>query len=190
MSETTLHISKASFMMGVWGLAILVASMVNQWFTPPNTDFLLLMWGLATLVGLGAHLISMVKGLGLNLGAWIGVVLVGWGFTLYVIKLDNGAHMDMFGDMAGVWLILLGLGYVATAFQVDKRFLIIAALHLAAGVILELSARRVVVVDAIDANSTLIFGLVGGLTLIVAALPFWYAPARNSQQIAQSGLVR
>lgn len=128
-----------------------------------------------TVLGIGFQLISMVRGLGLNLGIWIILMICGWLFTFYVIKFEEGIHIYLFGDLSGVWLILLWIGYVATAFQVDKRFLIVAALHLGVGALLELASRGLVSFEILNTYSTLIFGLVGGLPLMIAAIPIWFA---------------
>jgi hypothetical protein len=109
--------------------------------------------------------------------AWLVPIAAGWIFTFYVVKWDNGAHIDLYGDLAGVWLILLGLGYVATGLQVHRRFLILGALHLGVGVLLEISARQVLALPFLDTYSTLIFSLVAGLTALIGALPLWYRPA-------------
>jgi hypothetical protein len=171
-TESDLHIPKVSFLLASWGLLIFLGGVINQWFNL-SADFTLLLWVGITILGIAAQLIANVKGMGINLGIWLGLIVVGWVFTYYVVKFDNGAHIDLFGDLSGVWLILLGIGYIATAFQVDKRFLIVAGLHLLAGALLELSSRQIVAIGFLDSFSTLIFGLVGGLPLIVAALPVW-----------------
>jgi hypothetical protein len=151
---------------------LFLGGVINQWFNL-SADFTLLLWVGITILGIAAQLITMVKGLGFNLGIWIALMVAGWIFTYYVVKFDNGAHIDLFGDMSGVWLILLGIGYIATAFQVDKRFLIVAGVHLLVGALLELSSRQVVSIEFLDSYSPLIFGLVGGIPLMVAALPVW-----------------
>jgi hypothetical protein len=190
-TELDLRVPKVTILLGSWGLLIFLGGVINQWFNL-SADFTLLLWVGITILGIAAQLITMVKGLGFNLGIWVALMVAGWLFTYYVVKFDNGAHIDLFGDMAGVWLILLGIGYIATAFQVDKRFLIVAGVHLLVGALLELSSRRVVSIEFLDSYSPLIFGLVGGIPLMVAALPFWLekpeatapetAPARSTNQ--------
>jgi hypothetical protein len=187
MKELGLNIPKVSFLLASWGLLILLGGVINQWFNL-SADFTLLLWVGITILGIAAQLISMVRGLGLNLAVWIVLIIVGWLFTYYVVKFDGGSHIDLFGDLAGVWLILLGLGYVATAFQVDKRFLIVAALHLVVGALMELSSRQVASIGFLDTYSALLFGLVGGIPLMVAALPFWVKeeqPQKTPQYSAQ-----
>lgn len=191
-TELDLRVPKVTVLLGSWGLLLFLGGVINQWFNL-SADFTLLLWVGITVLGIAAQLITMVKGLGINLGIWIALMVAGWAFTYYVVKFDNGSHIDLFGDMSGVWLILLGIGYIATAFQVDKRFLIVAAIHLLVGALLELSSRQVVSIVFLDTYSPLIFGLVSGLTLMVAALPFWLekpkaeAPADNvsSQNLQQ-----
>src|SRR5579859_7745729 len=145
-----LHLPKARFLMASWGLLILLAGGIPQFFDLPNPDFVLLLWGGVTLLGFLGQTACLVRGLQQNFSAWLIVTVLGWLFTFYVIKFDNGQHVDLFGDLAGVWLILLGLGYLATSYHVNRRFLILAALHLGSGALLELSARRVLPISFID----------------------------------------
>ncbi len=168
--KSEIVLSKASLQLGAWGLVMLVGGAMSQWFNL-SADFLLVLWGGATVLGLAGQIVGLVRGMNVNLAIWIGLILVGWLFTLYVTKFENGVHVDLYGDLAGVWLVLLGLGYIATALQVDKRFFVIAALHLLVGGLVELSARQIVSIAFVDANSSLLVGLVGGLPLLVAALP-------------------
>lgn len=179
--ELELRIPKVSFILAGWGLLIFLGGVINQWFNL-SADFTLWLWAGITVLGVAAQVISMVRGMGLNLGIWLALIVIGWLFTYYVVKFDGGSHVDLFGDLPGVWLILLGLGYVATAFQVDKRFLILAALHLLVGFLMELSSRRVVTIEFLDSYSALIFGLVGGIPLMVAALPAWIPRPQTQPQ--------
>ena len=185
LDQRILRINKAVFMMAVWGLLILLASIINQFFDLPNPDYVLFLWAGVTLLGIAGQTISLVRGLQLNLTIWLIVMAIGWVFTFYVVKFDDGAHIELYGDLAGVWLILLGIGHLFTAFHVVKLFLFLGALHIAVGLLLELSARGIVRIDILDAYSTLIFGLVAGGTLIVASLPMWYRPAKPAPSPAQ-----
>jgi hypothetical protein len=169
MNANSLNIPKVSFMLAGWGLVILLGGIINQWFGL-NADATLWLWAGVSLLGLLAQLAAMVRGLGLNLVAWLAAIAIGWGFTYYVTKFDGGSHADLYGDLAGVWLILLGLGYVATAFQVDKRFLALAGLHLLVGALMELSIHQIVPVEVLDSYAALVFGVVGGLPLLAAGL--------------------
>lgn len=180
LDQRIIRINKAVFMMGAWGMLILLASIINQFFDLPNPDYVLYLWAGVTLLGIAGQTISLVRGLQLNLTIWLVVMAVGWVFTYYVVKFDDGAHIDLFGDLSGVWLILLGIGHLFTAFHVVKRFLLLGSFHIVVGLLLELSARGIVRVDFLDSYSTLIFGLVAGGTLIVASLPMWYKPAKTA----------
>ena len=71
-------------------------------------------------------------------------------------------------------MILLRHRLPATAYHVERHFLIFAALHIVVGVLMELSARGVMRIGFLDTYSTLIFGVVAGLPLLIAALPQWY----------------
>src|SRR5438067_2537987 len=177
MKAVTLRIQKAAFMMAAWGILILAASVMTQFFEL-SADYVLLMWAGATVLGIVAQVYCLVNGLQANLTVWIVLIAIGWGFTLFVMKFDNGSHIDLYGDQAGVWLILMGLGYVATAFHVVKRFLILAVIHIVAGIVMELSARGKVPIDFLNTYSSLVFGLVAGVPLIIAGLPMWYRPAQ------------
>lgn len=174
MQKSNLNIPKVSFILGVWGLLLVLGGVINQWWGL-NVDNTLWLWAGISILGIMAQLAGLMKGLWLNMAAWLVAMLIGWGFTFYVIKFNNGANAELYGDLPGVWLILLGLAYVVTAFQVDKRLFSVAALHLLVGILMELSYRRIVTVDFIDSYSTVLFGLVSGLPLLIGALPFWYA---------------
>jgi hypothetical protein len=63
---------------------------------------------------------------------------------------------------------------------VDKRFFAFAALHILVGLLMELSARQIVSIGVLDQYSSLIFGLVAGIPLIIAALPVWYTSANRA----------
>src|SRR5439155_19415765 len=143
MKAVTLRIPKAAFMMAAWGILILAASVMTQFFEL-SADYVLLMWAGATALGILAQVYCLVNGLQANLTVWIVLIAIGWGFTFFVMKFDNGSHIDLYGDQAGVWLILMGLGYVASAFHVVKRFLVLAVVHIVAGIVMELSARGIV----------------------------------------------
>jgi hypothetical protein len=178
LDQRSVRINKAVFLLAGWGLLILLASLINQFFDLPSPDYVLYLWGGVTVLGIACQAIAMVRGLGQNFAVWIVVILLGWVFTVYVVKFDNGSHIDLYGDLAGVWLILLGVGHLATAYHVVRRFLLVGAIHIVVGLMLELSARGIVPVDFLNAYSTLIFGLVAGGSLIVSALPMWYRPKK------------
>lgn len=175
-NRMSLSVGKVNIILGAWGLAMLIGGVASQSFGL-SADTTLLVWGALTAIGVAAQIASFVRGLEMNITAWLIVIVAGWAFTLYVTKMSGG---DLYPDLAGVWLILLGLGYVATAFQVDKRFFAFAALHILVGLLMELSARQIVSIGVLDQYSSLIFGLVAGIPLIIAALPVWYTPANRA----------
>ena len=180
MTDTTIRVPKARLILAGWGLPILLAGMITQWFDLPNPNYALLLWAGVSLLGVAAQVVGLVRGLGPNLGLWLLLIFIGWAFTLYVVTLDNGTHIALYGDVPGVWLALLGVGYLATAFQVDKRFLAVAALHFGGAIALEAVARGSISVDFLADNGPLLFGLIGGLSPLVAALPIWTAARRHA----------
>src|SRR5687767_257247 len=104
LDRITLRISKASFVMASWGFLILSASLVNQYFIPVSYDTLIAMWSVATVLGIIAQVVCLARKLGPNFAVWLVVIVVGWLFT----------HTRFYAHFAGVWLLLLGVGYVAT----------------------------------------------------------------------------
>jgi hypothetical protein len=181
LDRITLRISKASFVMASWGFLILSASLVNQYFIPVSYDTLIAMWSVATVLGIIVQVFCLARKLGPNFAVWMVVIVAGWLFT----------HTQYYADFAGVWLLLLGIGYVATAVQVNRRFTALAVLHLAAGVVFELSARKIVPMPWLDSHTPLAFGLVAGLSMIVGALPIWYRPkepqATQAHEVSANG---
>jgi hypothetical protein len=188
-NTVTLRINKAAFTLGAWGLLILLASLVNQFFIPPSLEAVYALWSAVTLLGILAQAICLARGLGTNFAVWIVVMVIGWLFT----------HSGFYADIPGVWLILLGVGYVATAFQIHMRFMWLAGLHLAVGALMELAAHNIVSFPLLVSYASLVFGLVAGLPLVIGVLPVWYrprqpaanpAPARaavGNEPVAQAG---
>ena len=175
LKSSHLRINKAPTMMGVWGLLILLGSIMQQYFEI-KIDYVLIMWGLATLLGIAAQAVCLVRGLGQNFGVWMGVIVVGWFLTLYIIKLDSGYNIEYVADLPAIWLALLGVGYAVTAYHVTKRFWILAGISFLFAIILELPARGIMAIDFLVENSTLLFGIFAGVPLIVASLPYFYRP--------------
>ena len=168
-------INKAPALMGSWGLAVLLASVMNQFFEL-STNNSLLMWGLLTVLGIVGHSVCYLRGLGKNFAVWVGLITVGWLFTLYVFKWDNGANIALLADLPAAWLALIGVGYVATALQIDRRFFYLAGVHFAVAAVMELSARGIMPIDFVDEYAALIFGLTVSIPLFVASLPQFYHP--------------
>lgn len=168
LEHNPLRLSRAGIVMAVWGALILGVGLYNQW-NFPSMEMILMLWGGVTVVGLAVQGLCEVKDQRTNFLAWVGVVLLGWAFTLYAIYATNYAYFDHLG---GVWLILLGLAYVPTALQIDRRYWIFAGLHFLAGGLMELSAFKLLPADMmsfLDRNTPLLIGVIGGGTLLVAA---------------------
>jgi hypothetical protein len=173
LENNPLRLSRAGLLMLTWGVAIVIAGGLTQWVRFSSLDSILHLWGAVTLVGVAVQVVCQVRDQGFNCAAWVAALAIGWAFTFYVIDFENGAHLNLYGDLAGVWLILFGLAYVDTARRIDSRFLWLAELHLAVGGLMELSAHGIVGVPIIspllNSYGSLIFGLVSGAPLIVAS---------------------
>jgi|GEM_PF-1362949 len=168
LERNPLRLSRAGIVMAVWGALILCMGLYNQW-NFPSMETILMLWGGVTVVGLAVQGLCEVKDQRANFLAWVGVVLLGWAFTLYAIYATNYAY---FGHLGGVWLILLGLAYVPTALQIDRRYWIFAGLHFLVGGLMELSAFKLLPADMmnfLDRNTPLLIGVIGGGTLLAAA---------------------
>jgi hypothetical protein len=178
--RNTMTINKAPALMLAWGLAVLLASLVGQYFELEQ-DYLLIFWAGLTLLGIAGHSLCYMRGLGKNFSIWMGLIGVGWLFTLFVFKWDNGANIALIADLPAVWLALLGVAYIVTALQIDRRFFYIAGFTFAVALILELSARRIVRIDFINEYAQLIFGLAVSIPLFVASSARYYKPKPKTE---------
>jgi hypothetical protein len=168
LEHNPVRLSRAGIVMAVWGALILGVGLYNQW-NFPSMETILLLWGGVTVVGLAVQGLCEVKDQRVNFLAWVAVVALGWAFTLYAIYATNYA---LFGHLGGIWLILLGLAYVPTALQIDRRYWIFAGLHFLVGGLMELSAFKMLpagMMKFLDGNTALLIGVIGGGTLLVAA---------------------
>lgn len=175
MKSSHMRLNKAPSLMGIWGIVILLGSIMHQFFEL-RLDYVLIMWGLMTLLGIAAQAVCLMRGLEQNFGVWLAVIVVGWFLTLYIIKFDKGYNIEFAGDLPGIWLGLMGVGYAITALQVTRKFWILAAVSFVTGALLELAARGILQVDFLVEYSTLLFGIFAGVPLIVASLPYFYRP--------------
>ena len=50
-NDGTLHVEKARVLMGGWGLLIMLAAVINQFFDLPNPNYVLLLWSGVTILG-------------------------------------------------------------------------------------------------------------------------------------------
>ena len=167
LEKNPLSLSRAGIVMIAWGLLILGAGVYNQYYFP-SMEHILAVWGVVSVIGLAIQGLCEFRDQRTNFLAWVAVVVLGWAFTLYAIYATNYQY---FGHISGVWLILLGLAYVPTALQIDRRYWIFAVLHFIVGSMMEQSAFKVLspeLMRFLDTNAPLIFGLVGGGSLLVA----------------------
>jgi hypothetical protein len=176
-------INKAPALMATWGFAVLLASLVGQFFELEQ-DYLLIFWAILTVLGIAGHSLCYLRGLGKNFSIWMGLIALGWLFTLYVFKWDNGANIALIADLPAVWLVLLGIAYIVTALQIDRRFYYIAGFTFAVALIMELSARRIVTIDFVDEYAQLIFGLAVSIPLFVASMARYYRPKPKPAPVA------
>jgi hypothetical protein len=181
LEHNPLHLSRAGILMAVWGVLILVAGVATQYYYP-SIEAVLQWWAIVTVIGLAVQAACELRDQPLNFLAWVAAMAVGWVFTLWAVSPGVG----LFADLTPVWLILLGLAYIPTAFQIDRRYWLFAALHLALGALMELSVRGVFVVGFLNSYSSLILGLVGGGSMIAGAAlaRIKYAEARSEARLS------
>lgn len=175
-----LHINKAPSMMAVWGVMLFLGGVIQQ-FLKLSIDMMLVIWGVLSVIGIAGQIVCMVNGLGKNFGVWLGVIVVGWFITLYIIKFDKGFNIEYAADLPAIWLALLGIGYWWTALQVNRRFWYLAAASFAFGEFMELCLRGVFqgLGDFVVSYDKLFFGLFAGIPLVIAALPQYYKPPKK-----------
>ena len=175
-----LHVNKAPAMMAVWGVMLLLGGVIQQ-FLNLSADMMLIIWGVLSLIGIAGQVVCLVNGLSKNFGVWIGVIVVGWLITLYILKFDKGFNIQYAADLPAIWLGLLGIGYWWTALQVNRRFWYLSAASFAFGEFMELCVRGVFqgFGDFIVSYDKLFFGLFAGVPLIIASLPQYYKPPKK-----------
>ena len=186
LEHNPLRLSRAGILMAVWGVLILVAGVATQYYYP-SIEAVLQWWGIVTVIGLAVQAVCELRDQPLNFFAWVGAMAVGWAFTLWALSPGVG----LFADLSPVWLILLGLAYIPTAFQIDRRYWLFAALHLALGGLMELSARGILVIGFLNSNSSLMFGLVGGGSMVIGAVlaRVKYVEARSEARLSPQSSV-
>lgn len=164
LENNPLRLSRAGLLMAIWGVLILAAGITTQYYYP-SVEGVMLIWSVVTVVGLGAQALCQLKDQPLNYAIWVGAMVVGWLFTHYA----SSPGVGLFRDIAPIWIIMLGLAYIPTAFQIDSRFRYLAALHLVVGGLMELSVRGVLDIVFLRSNGSLLLGIVGGGTMLVGA---------------------
>jgi hypothetical protein len=162
-------IPKVLIIHGAWAIALIGGGIAFAMLKADSVDPYLLVWAVATLIGLAGQALGLCKGLGANFIIWVGVIVVAWAFTLYALKFDD--KFTVAPEVMPVWFALMGVGFIATAVQVDKLFWILAILHLVAAVFLELLSRGVLKIAFItDLNPGYIVAAIMGGGMLVAAI--------------------
>ena len=171
-------INKAPSLMTIWGVMILLGGVAHQ-FLNLSIDTSLLVWGVLTVVGVIGQVVCMMHGLGKNFGAWIAVIALGWFFTLYIIKFDKGFNIQYVSELPAIWLMMLGIGYAATALQINRKFWILSAASFFLGQVMSFGSSGALQLDFFIEYDRLLFGLFAGVPLIIASLPQYYRPAQK-----------
>jgi hypothetical protein len=161
-------IPKVLLIHAFWGIALLIAGLLQQYAKLSFPDGVFLVWGVATVVGLLGQAIGLCKGLVSNFIVWVVLIVIAWAFTIYALRIDSS--FSVAAEVAPVWLGLMGIGFIATALQVDKMFWIVAILHIVVAVLVELAGRNILKVDFLVSNSPLIVGVVMGGSMILAGI--------------------
>ncbi len=165
LDNNPLGLTGAGLIMANWGVLLLLAGIIVQWYPLPSIEARLAVWGVATLLGLfvqGVEAYRYVRG---NLAVWVVVLLVGWGFTLYAAYRAG----SLFAYAGGCWLLLQAVAFAATGRQIDRRFFLLAAISAIVGALMLLSAGKVVVIPFFDSYTSLVLGFTAGATLISGA---------------------
>lgn len=167
VEHNPLGLSRAGVLMVGWGLLLLVAGALSQWAQFPSFELFLAMWGAVTVLGLALQATCHFQDQRANLSVWLAAVALGWVFTLYIMYRETA----LYSELAPLWLLLLGVAYIDTAFRINTRFFYLAAIHIVGALVLELAGRGVLKVDFLSTYSPFILGVIAGLFLIIGA-PF------------------
>lgn len=163
-----------------WGLAVLLGGLIQQNQTNANT--ILMIWAIVTIVGLAGQALGLCRGLELNFLVWVVAIGLAWAFTFVVYRVYEPKGPNdpiLYNDMGPVWLGLMGIAFIFTAFQVNPLFWLVAIPHLIVAGLMELSSRRILTLDWLDGNQPLLVGLIdGGLMLVAVVIAL--IPARNN----------
>ncbi len=165
LDNNPLGLTRAGLLMANWGVLLLLAGVIVQWWPLPSIESRLAVWGIATLLGLfvqGVEAFRYVRG---NLTIWAIALLAGWGFTLYAAYRIG----SLFVYVGGAWLLLQAVAFAATGRQIDRRFFLLAALNAIVGTLVLLSAGKMVTIPFLDSYASLVLGVMAGATLIPGA---------------------
>lgn len=178
-------VGKEVLVMAIWGVALLAGGLIQQ-YGSLDLDGSLILWGVVTLIGAVGQGLAYVTGLGRNNIIWTVAIVLAWAFTLVALK-ANIKDADLYEDMAAVWFILLAAAFAFTAVQVDKRFYILAGIYAIVGIMMEVSMRFVSptsrdgsVFAYFADNAPLLMGVVGGGSLLIAAVVAYVMKGRQS----------
>lgn len=173
---------KVLLLLGPWGVGILLGGIIQQTNESMKADTFLLIWALVTVVGLTGQALAMCNGLERNFLVWVSLIALAWAFTFYVFRVSSDP--TLFAHLGPVWLALMGVGFIFTAFQVSQWFWLLAGVHLFLALLMELAARDIYKSEFFVSNQPLLVGVVdGGLTLIAAIIGLiqYFRPARATQ---------
>jgi len=163
-------IPKVFLILVPWGVALLIGGLVHQNMGDPTPSKFLMVWAVVTVVGLAGHSLGLCRGLEWNFVVWVVAISLAWAFTFFVFQVYEPKGPNdpiLYSDLGAVWLGLMGIAFIFTAFQVNPLFWLIAIPHLVIALGMELSARGIVKIDFLDGNQPLLVALIdGGLTLI------------------------
>jgi hypothetical protein len=159
-------IPKVLIINGVWAVALIVGGILHG--NAKSLDEVLIIWGIVTVVGLIGQALGLCKGLITNFIIWVVAIAVAWAFTFYALKIDS--NFTLYAEVAPVWFALMGIGFAATAVQVDKLFWILAGLHFVAAIVMELVGRDILKIEFLQKNPGYIVAAIMGGGMLVAAI--------------------
>jgi hypothetical protein len=168
----------------VWGLLLIGAGLITQYVTlpfvgKPYPDSFLIVWISISVIGLVFQGLCQAKYQPLNFWVWVGAVVLGWLFTLYVIY----SNPSLYPEIAPVWFVLMALAYVHTAMKIDTKFYWLAAFNFALAIVFEAAWRHwggTSFLDFLIYYATPYFGLLSGIGLVIGAF-FARSPIRRKR---------
>lgn len=158
--------------LGFWGVLLLVAGWLHNanaraW----GSVAILLMWAGIMVLGLvGTYLITNEALASGMFFIWIFVVALAFGLSWLIIFPLGGNGSQL---LAPIWHSAFVGGYVVNGYFMDRRLFWLAGWEAVVLVFMLLVNFKVLLLPNITGNQGLVFGLTGGLPLIIAALPIW-----------------
>jgi hypothetical protein len=163
-----LGLTRSGLVMVIWGLLLIGAGIFCQWVSLPYPHGYIVAWLIFTVAGLSFQGWCQLKYEPVNFYVWLGAMLTGWLFTLYVVYMNAA----LYSEIAPVWFVLLALAYAHTGLIINKQFYILAGLHLLMALLFEIGWRHwwgITGLNFLIAYGTVAFGLMSGLGLIIGA---------------------